>query len=122
MNRLQFLLRAQTQYSLHSPFVYGLYTEVLFARAPERGPRGRAANVVWRLVRRYGAPPPLPTSAGTLVRCGEADFMVVDRPHRDEARWQRLCAAPHWQVGIDLFSVGLLVHNPRLHRQHFLLR
>lgn len=31
MNRLQFFLKATTQYGIHSPFVYRLYSEVLFA-------------------------------------------------------------------------------------------
>ena len=54
MNRISHFLRAKTQYNLHSPFVYRLYTEVLFSRCPGRG--RSAADVVWRLEEYYGLP------------------------------------------------------------------
>lgn len=122
MNRLQHFLRAQTQYGLHSPFVYRLYTEVLFSRA---GGRGRSfADVVWRLEEYYGLPHPdaLLNTRQLTLDTRDGLFLVVDRPHRDEASWQSLCNDGSYQVTLDLYDVGIAVSSPRLSRQHFVLR
>ena len=117
MNRITHFLRAKTQYNLHSPFVYRLYTEVLFSHV--RG-RGRSfEDVVWRLEQYYGQT--LNTEHLTL-NTPDGLFLLVDRPHRHEAHWQALVASPDWQVTIDLFSCGIAVQSPRLSKQHFLLR
>ena len=54
MTRLTFLLRAQTQYNLHSPFLFRLYREVLFAplgrqRRRALGIRSRQAELRYKL-------------------------------------------------------------------------
>lgn len=120
MNRLQHFLHAKTQFNLHSPFVYGLYTEVLFSRAPG-APRGRYESTVWRLEQRYGIQAQRLDGSATL-HAPEADFLVVNHPHRDEARWQDIVENPRYQATIDLFSVGIAVTNPHLSKQHFILR
>ena len=120
MNWLQHFLHAKTQFNLHSPFVYGLYTEVLFSRA-KGCPRGRFEAVVWRLEQRYGVEAERRKGEASL-HCTDGDFLVVDYPHRDEVRWQELVADARWQVTLDLFNVGIAVANPRLSKQHFILR
>ena len=120
MNRLQHFLRAKTQFNLHSPFVYGLYTEVLFSRA-EGCPRKRYAAVLWRLEKYYNVVSERSADTAILVT-PEGRFLVVDHPHRDEARWQSIVVDPQWQATIDLFSVGIAVANPHLSKQHFILR
>ena len=122
MNRLQYLLRAKTQFSLHSPFVYKLYTEVLCSHCPGHG--RSAADVLWRLEEYYGLPHPsdvLPTTNYQLHTV-DGDYLVVDHPHRDERRWQEVMDDTRWQVTLDLFTVGVAVANPHLSRQHFILR
>ena len=78
MNRLQHFLRAKTQFNLHSPFVYGLYTEVLFSRAPGV-PRGRYEGALWRLERHYGVAADRP--ATDLRILFEYGYRLVDRRH-----------------------------------------
>ena len=122
MNRLEHLLRAKTQFSLHSPFVYKLYTEVLCSHCPGHG--RSAADVLWRLEEYYGLPHPsdvLPTTNYQLHTV-DGDYLVVDHPHRDERRWQEVMDDTRWQVTLDLFTVGVAVANPHLSRQHFILR
>jgi len=122
VNRLQHFLRAKTQFGIHSPFVYRLYTEVLFSRA---GGRGRSfADVVWRLEEYYGLPhtDALPNTRQLILGTRDGLFLVIDRPHRDEALWQSLCDDDNYQVTLDLYDVGIAVNSPRLSRQHFLLR
>lgn len=115
MNRLYHFLHAKTQYGLHSPFVYRLYTECLFSRA---GGYGRHyADVVWRLEHYYGA-----RFREGLLHTSDGVFQVVEWPHRDEAAWRAVVNDPRWQATIDLFTVGIAVANPRLTKQHFLLR
>ena len=119
MNRLEHMLRAKTQFSLHSPFVYELYTEVLTSRA-EGAPKGRFEEVVWRLERHYGVAAVWGEGVAE-INCPDVSFLVVDHPHSDEGRWKELVDSPHWQVTLDLFTVGIAVANPRLSKQHFLL-
>ena len=122
MNRLSHLLRAKTQFSLHSPFVYRLYTEVLCSRCPGHG--RSAADVLWRLEEYYGLPHSADTLPSTHYQLHTIDglFLVVDHPHRDEGRWKEVMDDKRWQVTLDLFTVGVAVANPRLSKQHFILR
>ena len=117
MNRIGHFLRAKTQYNLHSPFVYRLYTEVLFSHA--RG-HGRSFNdIVWRLERYYNSTFNIQHST---LSTPDGLFLVVDRPHRRESEWQSIVSDPQWQVTIDLYSCAIAVQSPRLSKQHFLLR
>ena len=117
MNRLSHLLRAKTQFSLHSPFVYRLYTEVLTSDCPGRG--RSAADILWRLEEYYGLPHP---TSHFPLSTPDGLFLVVDHPHRDEGRWKALVDSPEWQVTLDLFTVGVAVANTHLSKQHFILR
>ena len=134
MNRLSHLLRAKTQFSLHSPFVYRLYTEVLTSRCPGHG--RSAADVLWRLEEYYGLPhSPLTTHHSPLIThhssltthhssltTPDGLYLIVDHPHRDERRWKELVADERYQVTLDLFTVGIAIANPHLSKQHFILR
>lgn len=121
MNRLQHFLRAKTQFNLHSPFVFRLYTEVLFSRAPHHGSR-RYDDVVWRLSHYYGLPHPTLYSPSITLSSKDGDFFVVDHPHRNESQWQAFVDDSRWQVTIDLFDSGIAIANPHLSKQHFILR
>ena len=114
MNRISHFLRAKTQYNLHSPFVYRLYTEALFSRCRGRG--HSAADVVWRLEEYYG----LPHSGHFSLNTPDGDFLVVANTRSTE--WDAIVASPDWQVTLDLYTVGLAVASPKLSKQHFLLR
>lgn len=106
---------AKTQYNLHSPFVYRLYTEVFFSRA---GGRGRSFDDVrWRLEQYYGR-----AFKDDRLDSPDGLFLLVNSPHRHESGWQSIVASPDWQVTIDLYSCGIAISSPRLSKQHFLLR
>ena len=114
MNRISHFLRAKTQYNLHSPFVYRLYTEVLFSHGPGRG--RHYADVVWRLEEYYG----LPHSSHLTFSTPDGDFLVVADTRSSE--WDAVVASKDWQVTLDLYSCGVAVRSQRLSKQHFLLR
>lgn len=115
MNRLIHFLHAQTQYNLHSPFMYRLYTEVLFSRAKGHG--RSTEDVRWRLEHYYHS-----TFSGDRLDTPDGLFLLVDRPHRHKAEWASLMADEAWQVTVDLYRCGLAIASPRLSKQHFLLR
>ena len=51
--------------------------------------------------------------------------MIVCGPHKSRAaerEWALMCADEGFQVSVDMFDVGVLIANSRLHRQHFILR
>ena len=114
MNRISHFLRAKTQYNLHSPFVYRLYTEVLFSHARGRG--RHFEDVVWRLEEYYG----LPHSGCPTLHTPDGTFLVVADTDRPE--WAAVVASPDWHVTLDLYHCGVAVASQRLSKQHFLLR
>ncbi len=118
MNRLQHFLRAKTQYNLHSPFVYRLYTEALFSRCPGRG--RSYADIVWRLEEYYSLPHSTHSTPHSTLHTSDGLFLVVADTH--SADWNVIVASPDWQVTLDLYSCGLAVASPKLSKQHFLLR
>lgn len=120
MNRLQHFVRAKTVYQLHSPYVYALCTGALYARAEGAGSRHTAAGATERL-RRYLGARVVPDRLGGRLTAADAELLVVDHPHRDEARWEVLKGDLHWEVALDLFTVGILIHRQGLHRQLFFL-
>lgn len=138
MNRLEYWIKAQTQYRVHSPFVFDMYRKVLFARLPhsiaqrlatEHGDQCRRyREMVYKLQDHYHLRTVCydmdeavlegdPNTFGTLK--------VVSRPHGSrlrELRWQAQCGNTKYNVSIDLFDVGLLLSHPKLAKQHFLLK
>lgn len=133
MTRLEYWFRAKTQYGVHSPFVFDLYREVLFASVPRcvvgDAPRGerRYRAICYKLADHF-ALDVLASDGWQTLMAGAEDFgkvLVVNKPHgcrEAEEAWGRLCHTEPYRVSIDLYDVGVLFSNPRLHCQHFLLR
>lgn len=136
MNRLEYWIKADTQYNVHSPFMFDMYRKVLFARLPRSareavamryGAVGRFQKMVYKLadhyclrVVSYAADEVLLEGDGPLSR-----VCVVAKPHGDkasEARWKARQEGEDFNVSVDLFDVGLLIAHNKLHRQHFLLK
>ena len=152
MTRLHYWLHAQTQYNLHSPFLFEMYREVLFARlTPEERrqhgiPSGdRYHELIYKCCNHYHleiatasqlasahSSPKLgevPQGGGgvcpTLLTSGQFSILIVDRPHATpeaEQQWEHLKADPDYQVSLDLYDLALLIRNPHLTPQHLLLR
>lgn len=138
MNRLEYWIKAQTQYRVHSPFVFDMYRKVLFARLPKDISRRLAAEhadqrrcyreLVYKLQDHYHLRA-VCYDADEAVLVGDpgtfGTLKVVCRPHSSrlrELRWNAQCGNTKYTVSIDLFDVGLLMGHPKLHRQHFLLK
>ncbi len=138
MNRLQYWIKAQTQYRVHSPFVFEMYRKVLFARLPKalahqvRAAHGAAHRpyheLVYKLADHYHLRSICYTEDEAVMAGDPATFgtvKVVCRPHgcrQRELRWNAQCNNDKYNVSIDLYDVGLLLSHPKLHRQHFLLK
>lgn len=148
MKRLEYWIKAQTQYRVHSPFVFEMYRKVLFARAKD----AEVAAFVARLPQEWAAVPQggrrvrryletvyklqdhyrlrlICLDADEAVLEGDADGLrtvkVVFRPHRcraRELRWTAQQGNAKYNVSIDLFDVGVLLFHPKLHKQYFVLR
>lgn len=137
MNRITYWVKAHTQYSVHSPFVFDMYRKVLFARLPyhlsqkvaqDKGGCKKYHEMVYKLKEHYGMDT-ICYDEDEAVLKGGADSMetvkVVCRPHscrQREWRWQAQQGNDKYNVSIDLYDVGLLISHPKLHRQHFLLK
>ena len=143
MTRIYYWLHAQTQYNIHSPFLFEMYRDVLFAHLTD-GERLRTGiargdryhEIIYKCCNHYqlavvpNAKPitlnsQLLTINSQLLTSSSLSILVVDRPHAsrlDEQQWEQLKANPDYQVSVDLYDVALLIHNPKLSAQHLLLR
>ena len=142
MDRLSYWIKAQTQYRIHSPFVFEMYRKVLFARMdgrecdafvaqeasgwePDRRER-KYVETVYKM-RDYYHLRMLCFDADEAVLEGDemARVKIVCRPHRchaRELRWMAQQGNTKYNVSIDLYDVGVLIYNPKMRSQHFLLR
>lgn len=137
MHRIEYWIKSETQYRVHSPFVFEMYSKVLFAKVKgkeieengeirmRRGDR-RYHEMVYKLERYYGMKRVYYNEDEALLENDEVGrIKVICRPHQSdsrELRWKAQQENDKYRVSIDIFDVGLLLDNPRLHRQHFLLK
>ena len=136
MNRLEYWIKADTQYNVHSPFVFDMYRKVLFARLSRRqkqqvrwhwGSASPFFQMLYKVMDHYGMEMVERGGNCAVLEGGGEPSMVtiVDCPHGSasaEEDWERMKAGTDCQVTIDLYDVGLLIWHPKLHRQHFLLK
>lgn len=136
MNRLQFLLSAKNQYAIQSPFLFGLYDEVL-SRPLSRAdcarlgiaPQDRYAQLRHKLADHYRATPadkpPVAGADDWLVLPDGTAIGLMHAPHRNHERehlWEELYGNEAVSLSVDLFYAGLVFTTPKLSRQHVLLR
>lgn len=152
MTRLEYWIKADTQYRIHSPFLFEMYRKVLFAEvdnslrccmtkdlpqetaeliaSAER--RDKAYHeVVYKLRDHYGLKVVCydgdeavlsPKSEQAFI---EGEMKVVCRPHRchaRELRWMAQQGNAKYNVSIDMYDVGVLMFCPGMRRQKFILR
>ena len=142
MNRLEYWIKAQTQYRVHSPFVFEMYRKVLFAHVDEEAfwafaaqlPTGEGADprdrryweTVYKMQDYYGLRILCLDRDEAVMEGGPLESVkVVCRPHRyraRELRWMAQQGNAKYNVSIDMFDVGVLFYNPKLHKQKFILR
>ena len=144
MTRIEYWIKAQTQYRVHSPFVFEMYRKVLFAHvdadaykafadqlpvdlASDRRCR-RYIETVYKMQDYYHLRMVCFDSDEAVLEGGSEGLegvKVVCRPHHcraRELRWMAQQGNAKYHVSIDMFDVGLLLTNPKLHRQRFVLK
>lgn len=130
MNRISYLLKAKTQYNIHSPFVFEMYNNVLATKLDARTqmqlsptPYPEYSHLVYKLAHYYHLTPQTANATQTLLHGDTMRMMVVAKPHKNaDAEKQWASMKSQWPVSIDLYDTGLLIENSKLHPQHFLLR
>lgn len=142
MNRVEYWIKAQTQYRVHSPFVFEMYRKVLFSRVDEKAfaafvaqlpaeqtadPRDRRyLETVYKMQDYYGLRMLCFDGDEAVMEGGSLERVkVVCRPHRyraRELRWMAQQGNTKYNVSIDMYDVGVLFFNPKMHRQKFILR
>ena len=137
MNRLMFWMKSKTQYNIHSPFVFDLYSNVLFAKltpaqsaqVPEVSGWGerRYYEMVYKFQDYFGLKCVEQGDEHTVLQGGSSfgKVKIVCRPHADrksECAWNKMQTDIDYGVSIDLYDVGILLSNAKLHPQKFLLR
>ena len=134
MNRLQYWIKAQTQYNVHSPMVFEMYRKVLFAQLDRKTRRQlglgrkdlRYHELVYKMHDHYGLELLCYDDDEACLQGGPfGDVKVVCRPHRcraRELRWMAQQGNEKYNVSIDMYDVGLLLSYPKMKRQHFILK
>ncbi|MBP5190566.1 MAG: hypothetical protein J6031_06585 [Bacteroidales bacterium] len=136
MNRLEYIVRAKTQYDIQSPFVYDLYENVLSPRLDEAtlsrlglSRSDRFGQLCYKLADHYGAESA--TASGALSSAdavlANADGLIglVRSPHRNREReqlWERLFKEHEVTLSVDMFDTGLVFTSKRLSKQHVVFR
>ena len=137
MNRITYWLTANTIYNIQSPSLYRLCGEVLCARLPHalrrRLPRRHRKyhEALYKLSAHLGARAVPMGGAGDGMRGSLLALRdgrrvaVVCAPHASASaarHWGQLRQEREWRVSIDLYDVGVLLDDPRLSRQHIVLK
>ena len=120
MTRLHYWLHAQTQYNIHSPFLFDMYREVLFARlTPEERrrhgiPRGdRYRELLYKCCNHYHLQPatPSPQQPTAPDRASHSSPKLGEVPQRGGGVCQTLLTPTHFSIFNSQFSI-LLVSRP----------
>lgn len=163
MNRVSYWLRSQTRYGLHSPYIYRLYDEVLYAalrksvmkQLPSKSHHLRCRQYyeeLFKLVNYFRPAKVVLNDADDAAACQcislacpqaqkefspsaleditftvgkEETIALLKSPHRSAEQalhWQQLQQCGDYRVSLDLYDVGILLNNPHLSPQHFLLK
>lgn len=137
MNRLQYLIRAKTQYDIQSPFMFDLYQNVIAPKMDKTtlkangiAPNDRFGLLCYKLADHYGATEAEPiealAAADRLLSAADGALIgVVRNPHRSkdsEEVWDRLFKEQVVTLSVDLFDFGLVFTSPKLSKQHIVFR
>lgn len=127
MTRLCFLLKAQNEYAIQSPYLYRLYRTLLAPRLDRPtllraglSRRDRCGQLRYKFADHFTAC----WNGDRLVLPDGSLLFLVEHPHgcRDtEQRWNLLVNDPSVTLSVDLFYAGLAFTSKRLSKQHFLL-
>ena len=135
MNKLEFILRAKDQYSIQSPFLFDLYSNVIAPRVDRHSLASLAisnsdlyAQLLFKLSDHYRASA-IKLDGWTLdniLQTPQGDLIGLFRqPHHNktsESQWAHLVNTPCVTLSVDLFHTGLVFTSPKLSKQHWLLR
>ncbi len=129
MTRLHYWLHAKNQYSIHSPFIFDLYRHVLFTRNNTKHffAHSRYSQLCYMFANYYNLNIVKQSDFYTLLQGNSSinKVLIFKKPHKtkeSEIAWKKLINDANYQVSIDIFDIGILLKNPHLHKQHFLLR
>ena len=137
MNRIEYIVRAKTQYDIQSPFMYDLYNNVIAPRLDKAtleqlhiASNDRFGQLCYKLADYYHATaadpcPTLPGADKTLKDPDGSLIGLVRNPHRNkdsEEAWEKIFKEPDVTLSVDLYDIGLLFTSKRLSKQHILFR
>ena len=143
-------LASHSRHGTHSPFVYRLVDEVIYARQKNEEPRNKVARLIERLIERftphtiYRMGNPLPSQPLDFVITRDADgdtlatqlrqlwpqlhpdsLVVVNdiyRTRKMKRLWRTVQERPDVTVTIDLFHVGLVFFRTGQAKEDFRIR
>lgn len=147
---LKHFVVANSRHGTHSPFVYRLVDEVIYADRRPGEPGDKVQRLIERLIRRF-RPERLYKPDGQSNPAPVVDFAVIDGSGRGKnpraeldalwpsfhpgsvlvltdchgrakALWQSLKAKPDVTVTIDLFHVGLVFFRKGQAKENFIIR
>lgn len=128
MTLLRFVLQAQNEYSIQSPFLYRLATEVLLPRLDRATRRrtnirrgDRCAQLRYKLANHFGT-----EWQGNRLALPDGSLLILtETPHccaQAEKQWEELVNDETNTLTVDLYYAGLAFTTRKLAKQHVMLR
>jgi hypothetical protein len=113
---IKYRSKAKTRHGIHSPFVYMFIDNCLGKKSnlslEERINEYFCNALQWDT-----------TSISADKKLVVAAIKDIHTTEEKTAQWNELCNRPEFQISMDLFSIGLLVHNSEIkEKQHFVLK
>lgn len=146
MNKLSYIVKSKTPYSVQSPMVYDLCSKVLWTTlskqqrtALQLGSRDVFAALCYRVANHLQPRSMVlmqedqqavrviglgcaSTRIEQISRISEGTIVMVNHPHDNEEAWNQLKAMVSRTAVVDIFSAGIVFIGWGLSREVFLLR
>lgn len=122
--RIRHTLKRQSEYSIHSPFMFDLYTQTI------KRNRNSPKLLTNLLKQEFGKENILEINSSyedfllQQEKTNPNSILIIKNPYQTNITYkelQKILTDPRFILSVDLFDFVLLFYNPKLSQQHYIL-